>query len=215
MTNTIQIKHVPICWAAAKTVEQNNRRDEFTRCTLAGKRFVLQRRRTTERERRPPSSTPRVTPSSASTGINMKYSLLVTWLASQRANTGLKPRWEMNQRHGVIYSMCLKHIWPVIFVRSHCVFHALCLSVISTAGNIGAELSYNNVGMFVSSDAGNTWRAVSLTPTFTPTASRSAAVSNFDGWCKELNTFTNILDSCYATPLVSTAAHCRLQQTSL
>lgn len=64
----------------------------------------------------------------------------------------------------------------------------MCVCVISTAGNIGAELSYNNVGMFISSDAGNTWRPVSLTPTFTPTASRSAAVSNFDGWCKKLNT---------------------------
>lgn len=83
----------------------------------------------------------------------------------------------------MIYSMCLKHIWPVSFVRSHCVFHGVCVCVcvISTAGNIGAELSYNNVGMFISSDAGNTWRPVSLTPTFTPTASRSAAVSNFDG----------------------------------
>lgn len=29
-------------------------------------------------------------------------------------------------------------------------------------GNIGAELSYNNVGMFMSSDAGNSWRQVSL-----------------------------------------------------
>lgn len=65
----------------------------------------------------------------ASTGINMKYSLVFTWLASQQANTGIKPRWWINQRHGVIYSMCLKHIWPVIFVRSHCVFHGVCVCV--------------------------------------------------------------------------------------
>ncbi|MEQ2259546.1 VPS10 domain-containing receptor SorCS3 [Xenotaenia resolanae] len=30
--------------------------------------------------------------------------------------------------------------------------------IIVATGNIGAELSYNNVGMFVSSDAGNSWR---------------------------------------------------------
>ncbi|KAF6714347.1 VPS10 domain-containing receptor SorCS3, partial [Oryzias melastigma] len=32
--------------------------------------------------------------------------------------------------------------------------------IIVATGNIGAELSYNNVGMFVSSDAGNTWRQI-------------------------------------------------------
>uniref|UniRef100_A0A8C5HSJ0 VPS10 domain-containing receptor SorCS3-like n=1 Tax=Gouania willdenowi TaxID=441366 RepID=A0A8C5HSJ0_GOUWI len=32
--------------------------------------------------------------------------------------------------------------------------------VIVATGNIGAELSYNNVGMFISSDAGNSWRAI-------------------------------------------------------
>ncbi|XP_053708942.1 VPS10 domain-containing receptor SorCS3 isoform X2 [Synchiropus splendidus] len=32
--------------------------------------------------------------------------------------------------------------------------------IIVAAGNIGAELSYNNVGMFISSDAGNSWRQV-------------------------------------------------------
>lgn len=61
--DTIQIKHVPIYWATAKIVEQNNRRNEFTRCALAGKGFggaVLQHRRKTERERHPPSSTPRI-----------------------------------------------------------------------------------------------------------------------------------------------------------
>lgn len=31
------------------------------------------------------------------------------------------------------------------------------------AGNIGAELSYSNVGMFISSDAGNSWRQVGVT----------------------------------------------------
>lgn len=30
------------------------------------------------------------------------------------------------------------------------------------SGNIGSELSYNNVAMFISSDAGNTWRQVTL-----------------------------------------------------
>lgn len=34
--------------------------------------------------------------------------------------------------------------------------------IISNTGNIGAELSYNNVGMFISSDAGNSWRKVRL-----------------------------------------------------
>uniref|UniRef100_A0A3Q4HV86 Sortilin related VPS10 domain containing receptor 3 n=1 Tax=Neolamprologus brichardi TaxID=32507 RepID=A0A3Q4HV86_NEOBR len=32
--------------------------------------------------------------------------------------------------------------------------------IIVATGNIGAELSYNNVGMFISSDAGNTWRPI-------------------------------------------------------
>ncbi|XP_032419731.1 VPS10 domain-containing receptor SorCS3 [Xiphophorus hellerii] len=32
--------------------------------------------------------------------------------------------------------------------------------IIVATGNIGAELSYNNVGMFVSSDAGNNWRPI-------------------------------------------------------
>ncbi|TWW59419.1 VPS10 domain-containing receptor, partial [Takifugu flavidus] len=32
--------------------------------------------------------------------------------------------------------------------------------IIVATGNIGAELSYNNVGMFVSSDAGNSWRKI-------------------------------------------------------
>uniref|UniRef100_A0A8B9L9C8 Sortilin related VPS10 domain containing receptor 3 n=1 Tax=Astyanax mexicanus TaxID=7994 RepID=A0A8B9L9C8_ASTMX len=32
--------------------------------------------------------------------------------------------------------------------------------VIVATGNIGSELSYNNVGMFISSDAGNTWRQI-------------------------------------------------------
>ncbi|KAG7463022.1 hypothetical protein MATL_G00190840 [Megalops atlanticus] len=32
--------------------------------------------------------------------------------------------------------------------------------IIVATGNIGAELSYNNVGMYVSSDAGNTWRQI-------------------------------------------------------
>ncbi|KAI5090031.1 VPS10 domain-containing receptor SorCS3 [Silurus meridionalis] len=32
--------------------------------------------------------------------------------------------------------------------------------VILAIGNMGSELSYNNVGMFISSDAGNTWRQV-------------------------------------------------------
>uniref|UniRef100_A0A3Q2PKW1 Sortilin related VPS10 domain containing receptor 3 n=1 Tax=Fundulus heteroclitus TaxID=8078 RepID=A0A3Q2PKW1_FUNHE len=32
--------------------------------------------------------------------------------------------------------------------------------IIVATGNIGAELSYNNVGMFVSSDAGNSWRPI-------------------------------------------------------
>ena len=33
---------------------------------------------------------------------------------------------------------------------------------VSSTGNIGTELSYNNVGMFISSDAGNNWRQVSV-----------------------------------------------------
>lgn len=41
-----------------------------------------------------------------------------------------------------------------------------------TAGNIGAELSYNNVGMFISSDAGNSWRQVSFSPTLTSRSSQ-------------------------------------------
>ncbi|KAL2102436.1 hypothetical protein ACEWY4_001604 [Coilia grayii] len=32
--------------------------------------------------------------------------------------------------------------------------------VIVATGNIGSELSYNNVGMFISSDAGNSWRQI-------------------------------------------------------
>uniref|UniRef100_A0A3P8SY57 PKD domain-containing protein n=1 Tax=Amphiprion percula TaxID=161767 RepID=A0A3P8SY57_AMPPE len=32
--------------------------------------------------------------------------------------------------------------------------------IIVATGNIGAELSYNNVGMFISSDAGNSWRPI-------------------------------------------------------
>ncbi|CAF93571.1 unnamed protein product, partial [Tetraodon nigroviridis] len=32
--------------------------------------------------------------------------------------------------------------------------------IIVATGNIGAELSYNNVGMFISSDAGNSWRKI-------------------------------------------------------
>ncbi|XP_047659454.1 VPS10 domain-containing receptor SorCS3 [Tachysurus fulvidraco] len=32
--------------------------------------------------------------------------------------------------------------------------------VIIAIGNMGSELSYNNVGMFISSDAGNTWRQI-------------------------------------------------------
>uniref|UniRef100_A0A3Q3LA20 Sortilin related VPS10 domain containing receptor 3 n=1 Tax=Mastacembelus armatus TaxID=205130 RepID=A0A3Q3LA20_9TELE len=32
--------------------------------------------------------------------------------------------------------------------------------IIMATGNIGAELSYNNVGMFISSDAGNSWRQI-------------------------------------------------------
>uniref|UniRef100_A0A3B4Y444 VPS10 domain-containing receptor SorCS3-like n=1 Tax=Seriola lalandi dorsalis TaxID=1841481 RepID=A0A3B4Y444_SERLL len=32
--------------------------------------------------------------------------------------------------------------------------------IIVATGNIGAELSYNNVGMFISSDAGNSWRQI-------------------------------------------------------
>ncbi|XP_030634789.1 VPS10 domain-containing receptor SorCS3 [Chanos chanos] len=32
--------------------------------------------------------------------------------------------------------------------------------IIVATGNIGSELSYNNVGMFISSDAGNTWRQI-------------------------------------------------------
>ncbi|XP_049577475.1 VPS10 domain-containing receptor SorCS3 isoform X1 [Syngnathus scovelli] len=34
------------------------------------------------------------------------------------------------------------------------------LGVIVATGNIGAELSYNNVGMYISSDAGNSWRQI-------------------------------------------------------
>ncbi|XP_056136544.1 VPS10 domain-containing receptor SorCS3 [Lampris incognitus] len=32
--------------------------------------------------------------------------------------------------------------------------------ILVATGNIGAELSYNNVGMFISSDAGNSWRQI-------------------------------------------------------
>ncbi|MEQ2205942.1 VPS10 domain-containing receptor SorCS3, partial [Xenoophorus captivus] len=42
--------------------------------------------------------------------------------------------------------------------------------IIVATGNIGAELSYNNVGMFVSSDAGNSWRPVRYASAFTQTA---------------------------------------------
>ncbi|KAF3851935.1 hypothetical protein F7725_005290 [Dissostichus mawsoni] len=35
-----------------------------------------------------------------------------------------------------------------------------CTGDYSPTGNIGAELSYNNVGMFISSDAGNSWRQI-------------------------------------------------------
>lgn len=37
----------------------------------------------------------------------------------------------------------------------------ICM-LISNTGNIGAELSFSNVGMFISSDAGNSWRKVPL-----------------------------------------------------
>uniref|UniRef100_A0A8C8K9T6 PKD domain-containing protein n=1 Tax=Oncorhynchus tshawytscha TaxID=74940 RepID=A0A8C8K9T6_ONCTS len=36
--------------------------------------------------------------------------------------------------------------------------------IIVATGNIGSELSYNNVGMFISSDAGNNWRHVNQRP---------------------------------------------------
>uniref|UniRef100_A0AAV2LPW3 Sortilin N-terminal domain-containing protein n=1 Tax=Knipowitschia caucasica TaxID=637954 RepID=A0AAV2LPW3_KNICA len=36
--------------------------------------------------------------------------------------------------------------------------------IIVATGNIGPELSFNNVGMFISSDAGNSWRQVRRAP---------------------------------------------------
>lgn len=51
---------------------------------------------------------------------------------------------------------CLQQFFDftVVFLRHT---YSVC---ISNTGNIGAELSYNNVGMFMSSDAGNNWRKV-------------------------------------------------------
>lgn len=58
-----------------------------------------------------------------------------------------------------------QHVYKT-HVRDLIVVFAVAYSVVvSTAGNIGAELSYNNVGMFISSDAGNSWRPVRHTPT--------------------------------------------------
>lgn len=34
------------------------------------------------------------------------------------------------------------------------------LTLVCFAGNIGSELSYTDVGMFISSDGGNSWRQV-------------------------------------------------------
>lgn len=37
-------------------------------------------------------------------------------------------------------------------------------AVLFLSGNIGPELSFSNTGMFISSDAGNTWRQVNRSP---------------------------------------------------
>lgn len=41
-------------------------------------------------------------------------------------------------------------------------FLFIYLFLVYFPGNIGSELSYNNVAMFISSDAGNNWRQVRL-----------------------------------------------------
>lgn len=73
----------------------------------------------------------------------------------------------MNCRHGLrgCQHVCKTHTALYLCNRTVSQFCCVTYSVgIFTAGNIGAELSYNNVGMFISSDAGNSWRQVSFTP---------------------------------------------------
>lgn len=49
-------------------------------------------------------------------------------------------------------------LWSLCYVNTHRVklFMFLC------SGNIGTELSSTNLGMFITSDAGNSWRQVGL-----------------------------------------------------
>jgi len=49
----------------------------------------------------------------------------------------------------------------LVFTLFHYLTHFFFLMVYFL-GNIGSELSYNNVAMFISSDAGNNWRQVWL-----------------------------------------------------
>lgn len=63
------------------------------------------------------------------------------------------------QRRGAAGSI-QKTNWLHVCVFLFCVLFSLW----RFAGNIGAELSYSNVGMFISSDAGNSWRQVRVTP---------------------------------------------------
>lgn len=75
--------------------------------------------------------------------------------------------WESGQRGGEIQrrgaaGSIQKTNWLHV-----CVFYfvfCVLFSLWRFAGNIGAELSYSNVGMFISSDAGNSWRQVRVAP---------------------------------------------------
>ncbi|KAE8280724.1 VPS10 domain-containing receptor SorCS3 Precursor [Larimichthys crocea] len=77
------------------------------------------------------------------------------------------------------YKICLIHIVPIHFVDSHfvhCIFIWRCTEnpytsgpitskksvpgIIVATGNIGTELSSANLGMFITSDAGNSWRQI-------------------------------------------------------
>lgn len=91
----------------------------------------------------------------------------------------------------------LRH-FVVLFLISPC--------VISSAGNIGAELSYNNVGMFVSSDAGNTWRQVRFTPRFSPT----------DRLTQQFQTLTAAVKYLHPAGFIEFCCqHCTLQRSTL
>lgn len=65
--------------------------------------------------------------------------------------------WDSGQRGG------WHHYTQTVTMLVYLILCRVLLFLCRFAGNIGAELSYSNVGMFISSDAGNSWRQVSHT----------------------------------------------------